>query len=48
MAQELRRLPLRTNTKVMKLEKLTGDVGCSKKDHFIGSGNKAEDHPYGF
>ncbi len=42
--------PMRLQTKVLgiELEKLTGEVGCSKKDHFNGSRNKAGDHQYGF
>ena len=42
--------PLRLLTEALgiELEKLTGAVECSKKDHFKGSGNKAGDHQYGF
>ncbi len=39
---------LLTEVLSIELEKLTGEVGCSTKDHFKGSGNKAGDHQYGF
>ena len=48
MAPDLSQLRLQTEALSIELEKLTGEVGCSKKDHCKGSGNKVGDHQYGF